>query len=112
MPDMLGLGLRPGPYPPGLGVHIGMGGEVWIEGKGRQWVEEKAERFVRQVAPYGFVRPMEASLQRAAEADPIKGETRHATTKAYSILWDGKDVTLVEASSMRKIENRSQTGRK
>jgi hypothetical protein len=55
---------------------------------------------------------MAATMHRAAEVDPLKGETRHATNKACSILWDGKDVTLVEASSMRKIENRSQTGRK
>jgi hypothetical protein len=65
-----------------------------------------------QVAPYGFVRPMEATLHRAAEVDPVKGATRPATKKACTILWDGKDAILVEASSMRKLENRSQTGRK
>jgi hypothetical protein len=45
-------------------VRVGIGGHVEVVGKNRRWVQEQAERFARQVAGYGFARPLPALLER------------------------------------------------
>jgi hypothetical protein len=54
-----------------IGVRIGIGGHVEVVGKNERWVQEQAERFVRQVARYGFARPL---CSNGAKAEHFAGE--------------------------------------
>jgi hypothetical protein len=60
--------------------------------KNRRWVQEQAESFVRQVARYGFARPLPALLERADEPGPTdSGPIRNDQKIACTMVWDGTE---------------------
>ena len=60
LPENLRSAVPIGCYAPVLGVRVGVKGTVEIVGKSRRWLEQQCERFIRQVARYGFARPVPA----------------------------------------------------
>ena len=94
---------KPGPFAPVLGARIHGEGEVEIVGRNRGWVETQAERLVRMVAPYGFVRPVEAVMARDADSPEASRPARRATRIECRIDWDGRDVHLVTRHTSHRL---------
>ena len=62
------------------------------------------EAFVRQIAPYGFVRPVAAMLTRGNEPGPtISGPIRKGEKIHCTIDWDGQDARLITDRAMRRL---------
>jgi hypothetical protein len=63
--------------------------------------------FIRQVARYGFARPVPAVFERDDEHEPTDDgrPPRKGERLGYSILWDGRDAKLVCGGAMRPVGN-------
>jgi len=101
VPALHELGFNRKRYGHMIGVVIDQDGGVVVWGRNRQWVEDQAERLVRQVAPYGFARPVAAVPER--DADPTAEHGGGKISRAGAIEWDGRDVRLVTGHAMGKL---------
>jgi hypothetical protein len=80
---------------------------VEICGKNKQWIEGQCERFIRQVARYGFARLFERDAEEHPSEDgqpPRKGERMEC-----SILWDGRDAKIVSGAAIRPLHRGDYT---
>jgi hypothetical protein len=104
LPPIVGFGIPIGPFAGIIGACINPRGHVEIAGKNRGWVCSQAERLVRQIAPYGFVRPVAAILTRGDEPGPtISGPIRKGEQIYCTIDWDGKEARLITGRAMRGL---------